>query len=450
MASSLLPIPFGAGMRAFHRTFSLDLRRAVVGAGLKIAVCCSSVSAQPIPLPYRSQAPFIPTLELFGGPNKGLILGAEDVDRGRPAPVTIGNTTFVPQVRRAGELYGGYTRVDGDLQVIRGDLYLGDQAVGEALQQQGATLQQQGSSINQLQEASTVQNATLQQHRSNLDSLNTGAAQAQQAIQQLNQSVGTLDQATQQQSATLQQQGSSINQLQEASTVQNATLQQHRSNLDSLNTGAAQAQQAIQQLNQSVGTLDQATQQQSATLQQHATVMGQQSASLLQQGAAIDGLSAEMTGVKQSIAVLDQNLNNLGNGVAGATALASALASLPVDSVQSPLSCGVGSGGYSDRYALAMGCAVNLASSLSLNAGGAYLFGGASSYGGGSLSDVAGRFGVSYRFGVRDGGALGTARSQRKLENELRAIKEENRALQTVLVALQKRVDLLHASASQP
>lgn len=387
MASSLLPIPFGAGMRAFHRTFSPDLRRAVVGAGLKIAVCCSSVSAQPIPLPYRSQAPFIPTLELFGGPNKGLILGAEDVDRGRPAPVTIGNTTFVPQVRRAGELYGGYTRVDGDLQVIRGDLYLGDQAVGEALQQQGATLQQQGSSINQLQEASTVQNATLQQHRSNLDSLNTGAAQAQQAIQQLNQSVGTLDQTAQ---------------------------------------------------------------QQSATLQQHSTVMGQQSASLLQQGTAIDGLSAEMTGVKQSIAVLDQNLNNLGNGVAGATALASALASLPVDSVQSPLSCGVGSGGYSDRYALAMGCALNLASSLSLNAGGAYLFGGASSYGGGSLSDVAGRFGVSYRFGVRDGGALGTARSQRKLENELRAIKEENRALQTVLVALQKRVDLLHASASQP
>ncbi|GDX71866.1 hypothetical protein LBMAG39_02990 [Cyanobium sp.] len=157
-----------------------------------------------------------------------------------------------------------------------------------------------------------------------------------------------------------------------------------------------------------------------------------------------------MQEVKQSITVLDQNLNSLGNGVAGATALASALASLPVDSAQSPLPCGGGSGGYSDRYALAMGCAVNLASSLSLNAGGAYLFGGASSYGGGSLSDVAGRFGVSYRFGARDGGPLGTARSQRRLENELRAIKEENRALQTVLVALQKRVDLLHASASQP
>jgi uncharacterized phage infection (PIP) family protein YhgE len=340
-----------------------------------------------VPLPYRSQAPFIPTVELFGGPNKGLILGAEEADRGRPAPVTIGNTTFFPQVRRAGELYGGYTRVDGDLQIIHGDLYLGDQAVGQTLQQQSAALQQQGSSINQLQEASAEHHATLQQHQSNLNTLNTGAAQAQQAIQQLNQSVGTLDQTTQ---------------------------------------------------------------QQSATLQQHASVISQQSASLLQQGAAIDGLSAEMNGVHQSIGVLEQNLNNLGNGVAGATALASALASLPVDSVQSPLSCGVGSGGYSDRYALAMGCAVNLASSLSLNAGGAYLFGGASSYGGGSLSDVAGRFGVSYRFGARDGGTISTARLQQKLASDLHAIKEENRALQLVLSALQKRMDLLQASATQP
>lgn len=359
----------------------------VLGTGAQLLLCVSAAQGQPVPLPYRSQAPFIPTVELFGGPNKGLILGAEEADRGRPAPVTIGNTTFFPQVRRAGELYGGYTRVDGDLQIIHGDLYLGDQAVGQTLQQQSAALQQQGSSINQLQEASAEHHATLQQHQSNLSTLNTGAAQAQQAIQQLNQSVGTLDQTTQ---------------------------------------------------------------QQSATLQQHASVISQQSASLLQQGAAIDGLSAEMNGVHQSIGVLEQNLNNLGNGVAGATALASALASLPVDSVQSPLSCGVGSGGYSDRYALAMGCAVNLASSLSLNAGGAYLFGGASSYGGGSLSDVAGRFGVSYRFGARDGGTISTARLQQKLASDLHAIKEENRALQLVLSALQKRMDLLQASATQP
>ena len=361
--------------------------RVLLGAGLHLVLWAGGLHAEPMPLPYRSQAPFLPTIDLFGGPNKGLILGAEEVDRGRPAPVTIGNTTFFPQVRRAGELYGGFTRVNGDLEILHGDLYLGTQAVGATLHQHGSALTQQGSAIDQLQ----------------------------------------VDRATQQQ-----------------------TLQQHQGSLNSLAIGAAQAQQSIQQLNQSVTTLDQTTQQQSTLLQQHGSALTQQSATLLQQGAAITGLSSEMQEVKQSITVLDQNLNSLGNGVAGATALASALASLPVDSAQSPLSCGVGSGGYSDRYALAMGCAVNLASSLSLNAGGAYLFGGASSYGGGSLSDVAGRFGVSYRFGTRDGGPLGTARSQRRLENELRAIKEENRALQTVLVALQKRVDLLHASASQP
>ena len=361
--------------------------RVLLGAGLHLVLWAGGLHAEPMPLPYRSQAPFLPTIDLFGGPNKGLILGAEEVDRGRPAPVTIGNTTFFPQVRRAGELYGGFTRVNGDLEILHGDLYLGTQAVGATLYQHGSALTQQGSAIDQLQ----------------------------------------VDRATQQQ-----------------------TLQQHQGSLNSLAIGAAQAQQSIQQLNQSVTTLDQTTQQQSTLLQQHGSALTQQSATLLQQGAAITGLSSEMQEVKQSITVLDQNLNSLGNGVAGATALASALASLPVDSAQSPLSCGVGSGGYSDRYALAMGCAVNLASSLSLNAGGAYLFGGASSYGGGSLSDVAGRFGVSYRFGTRDGGPLGTARSQRRLENELRAIKEENRALQTVLVALQKRVDLLHTSASQP
>jgi uncharacterized phage infection (PIP) family protein YhgE len=395
-------------MKANGQGVGIQGARVLVGAGIQVLLWTGPAQAQPVPLPYRSQAPFLPTIDLFGGPNKGLILGAEEVDRGRPAPVTIGNTTFFPQVRRAGELYGGFTRVNGDLEILHGDLYLGGQAVG----------------------------ATLQQHESSLNTLSVGAAQAQQSIQQLNQSVTTLDQTTQQQSTLLQQHGTA--------------LQNHQGSLNSLSVGAAQAQQSIQQLNQSVTTLDQTTQQQSTLLQQHGTALTQQSATLLQQGAAITGLSTEMQDVKQSITVLDQNLNSLGNGVAGATALASALASLPVDAVQSPLSCGVGSGGYSDRYALAMGCAVHLASSLSLNAGGAYLFGGSSSYGGGSLSDVAGRFGLTYRFGARDEQPTRTAQAQRKLEQDLKAVKDENRALQSMLMALQRRVDLLHAAAAKP
>jgi hypothetical protein len=97
-----------------------------------------------------------------------------------------------------------------------------------------------------------------------------------------------------------------------------------------------------------------------------------------------------------------------------------------------------------------MGCAVHLASSLSLNAGGAYLFGGASSYGGGSLSDVAGRFGLTYRFGARDDQPTRAAQAQRKLEQDLKTVKDENRALQSMLTALQRRVDLLHAAAGMP
>ena len=366
----------------------------LVVASIPLVGFGEAAHGQPVPLPYRSQAPFLPTIDLFGGPNKGLILGAEEADRGRPAPLTIGNTTFFPQVRRAGALYGGFTRVDGDLQIIHGDLYLGDQGVGATLQQQSAALTQQASQLGQ--------------------------------------------------------QGAAINQLQVDTTNQQATLQQHQSNINSLAAGAAQAQQSIQQLNQSVTSLDQTTQQQSSALNQHATALTQQSATLVQQAAAIDGLSSDMQGVKNSISVLDQNINSLGNGVAGATALASALASLPVESMQSPLACGVGSGGYSDRYALAMGCAVNLASSLSLNAGGAYLFGGSSYYGGGSLSNVAGRFGVSYRFGTSAAQAGPMATAQRRLEQDLRRMQADNHALTLSLAELRHRMDLLQAAAVKP
>jgi len=118
--------------------------------------------------------------------------------------------------------------------------------------------------------------------------------------------------------------------------------------------------------------------------------------------------------------------------------------------MQSPLACGVGSGGYSDRYALAMGCAVNLASSLSLNAGGAYLFGGSSSYGGGSLSNVAGRFGVSYRFGTSAAQAGPMATAQRRLEQDLRRMQADNHALTLSLAELRHRMDLLQAAAVKP
>ena len=71
--------------------------------------------------------------------------------------------------------------------------------------------------------------------------------------------------------------------------------------------------------------------------------------------------------------------------VAGAAALSAALSSLPTVSDDAPFSCGVGTGGYSSRYAMGAGCAARLKERLSFNAGGSVLFGGSSDYGQGSL-----------------------------------------------------------------
>ena len=70
-----------------------------------------------------------------------------------------------------------------------------------------------------------------------------------------------------------------------------------------------------------------------------------------------------------------KNINDLGDGVAGATALNAALSSLPVASYDAPISCGTGTGCYSSRFAMGLGCAARLNERLSLNVGGSHVFG---------------------------------------------------------------------------
>ena len=79
------------------------------------------------------------------------------------------------------------------------------------------------------------------------------------------------------------------------------------------------------------------------------------------------------------------NIKNLGEGVAGSTALTAALSALPQTSKESKLSCGVGTGAYSSRYAVGFGCASKVNKRVDVNAGGSYVFGGSKSYGGGTL-----------------------------------------------------------------
>jgi cell division protein FtsB len=133
---------------------------------------------------------------------------------------------------------------------------------------------------------------------------------------------------------------------------------------------------------------------------------------------------------------VEENIDNLGSGIAGATALSSALSALPTISVDSPFSCGVGTGGYSSRYAMSVGCAFKANERLSFNAGGSYLFGGASNYGGGELSNVAGRAG----FVLKLGEIKNSNSSQKKMSKQVDMLKKENEMLQARLENLERMV----------
>ena len=328
------------------------------------------VLAQPIPLPYRSREPFIPVIDLFGGSHRGLVLGAEEADSGRPAPISIGNTTFYPQVRRAGTLYGGYTSVRGDLQILEGDLYIQEQAIGDSIRQ----------------------------HNVQIQTLETNATQTQQSLNQTQQTLTQTQQSIQLNSQAIEQQ-----------------------------------QQSIHQLSQSVDSLGQAT--------------SQQAEAMAEQGQAINGMAADLNRAQQDIRRQEQNITNLGSGVAGATALVAALGSLPDTSGSAPMACGVGTGGYSDRYALAMGCSVSLSAALSINAGGAYVFGGSRSYGAGSLGNIAGNVGLAYRFGAAQGGERSRRQTHTAIEKELQSMKATNRELRELVAGLSKRLEALEPAA---
>ena len=121
---------------------------------------------------------------------------------------------------------------------------------------------------------------------------------------------------------------------------------------------------------------------------------------------------------KKAIEINRANINSLGDGIAVSAALGAALSALPTTSGDSPFSCGVGTGGYSSRYAMSVGCAVKTSERLSFNAGGSYVFGGAADYGNGSLSNIAGRAGFVFKLGKSQSSSKGDLQSRvRELED---------------------------------
>jgi len=154
---------------------------------------------------------------------------------------------------------------------------------------------------------------------------------------------------------------------------------------------------------------------------------------------------------------IDQNaasINNLAQGVAASTALASALSSLPTVSEDAPFSCGIGTGGYSSRAAMSLGCASRISERLSFNLGGSYVFGGTYSYGEGSLDTMAARGGFVFKLGKIDDSPKVAAKKSAKLHDLVSKVQNENQQLKdllaqqsALLAATQERLERLEQVA---
>ena len=162
--------------------------------------------------------------------------------------------------------------------------------------------------------------------------------------------------------------------------------------------------------------------------------------------AAINDNTAAIKNNSKAIDNLEEDVNALGSGVAGAAALSAALSALPTVSDDAPFSCGVGTGGYSSRYAMGVGCAARLNERLSFNAGGSVLFGGASDYGNGSLDTVAGRAGFVFKLGQLAPSSTGDSNAQ--LQSKLKQVENHNAEMAYQLESLQQRLNQLEALAS--
>ena len=120
------------------------------------------------------------------------------------------------------------------------------------------------------------------------------------------------------------------------------------------------------------------------------------------------------------------NINSLGEGVAASTALTTALTALPQTSKESKLSCGVGTGAYSNKYAIGFGCASKLNERVDVNAGGSYVFGGSKSYGEGTLDSGVLKAGFVFKLGELNKPIQISLNESKKLKNEVKHLKIQN------------------------
>ncbi len=138
------------------------------------------------------------------------------------------------------------------------------------------------------------------------------------------------------------------------------------------------------------------------------------------------GNNAQITTNKNNISTNKTNIKKLGEGVAGSTALTAALTALPQTSKESKLSCGVGTGAYSSRYALGFGCASKINERVDINAGGSYVFGGSKSYGEGTLDSGVIKAGFVFKLGELNKPTLISMHEKEKMEDKIFSLEEKN------------------------
>ncbi len=138
------------------------------------------------------------------------------------------------------------------------------------------------------------------------------------------------------------------------------------------------------------------------------------------------GNNAQVTTNKNNISTNKANIKNLGEGVAGSTALTAALSALPQTSKESKLSCGVGTGAYSSRYAVGFGCASKVNERVDINAGGSYVFGGSRSYGGGTLDSGVVKAGFVFKLGQLNKPTQISMKEKEEFKKEISDLKENN------------------------
>jgi len=124
------------------------------------------------------------------------------------------------------------------------------------------------------------------------------------------------------------------------------------------------------------------------------------------------------------------NIKNLGSGIASSTALTAALTALPQTSEESKLSCGVGTGAYSSRYAVGFGCASKVNERVNINAGGSYVFGGSKSYGEGTLDNGVIKAGFVFKLGELNKPIQISFKDKNIIDRKISNLQEDNKNLQ--------------------